>query len=269
MGLALANDTATFTFLKQGDVLPSVTTSQILTRRHRPGATITADGHFGPKTRAAVVEYQKAHKLKGDGYIGPKTWGSFESVSGFQTIDVVDGTDSSLVTLEATDIRRAGGDPIVVFGMSNGLEFVMRQIAQRGRRNNVMLLRIHGHGNRGLQNVTGGQINGAPHMAAISLSNFSAAEPSLRLITPVLLPFGSVQLLGCDVGGGTQGSQLVSRLAQTWGVPVTAGTHTQFGGGNDTFRFEGQTITGFPGGHNLKSWSKAMQDSFGNVTMPN
>jgi hypothetical protein len=150
--------------------------------------------------------------------------------------------------------------------MSNGIQFVTSQIVARGRAQNVMLLRFHGHGNRGLQNVTGGEINGAPHLAAISLSNYSQIESTIARIKSVMLPFGSVQLLGCDVGGG-RGSQLVSRLAGTWGVPVTAGLHTQFGGGNKTFRFEGQTVTGFPGGANLKSWSQAMESQFGNQTM--
>jgi hypothetical protein len=258
-----------FTFLINGDALPSVTTSQILLRRHRPGATITCDGAYGPKTKAAVSAYQGAHPpLKNDGIIGPNTWNSFMKVSRFQTIDVVDGTDPSLITFEVNDIRKAGGNPIVVFGQSNGLDFVMRQIEARGRPRNVMLLRIHGHGGKGTQNVTGGRINGAPHMASISLSTYAESEPSLARIRPVLAPFGSVQLLGCDVGGGG-GTQLVQRLAQTWGVPVTAGVHTQFAGGTDTFRFEGATVTGFPSGFNLKSWSKAMQDQFGNVTMPN
>ena len=183
----------------------------------------------------------------------------------FSALDVVDGTDPSLVNLEAADVRAAGGDPIVVFGMSNGIEVVTNQIVARGRNQNVMLLRFHGHGNQGLQNVTGGEINGAPHLAAISLSNFAQVEGTIRRIRPVMLPFGSIQLLGCDVGGG-RGSQLVARLATTWGVPVTAGLHTQFGGGNRTFRFEGPTVTGFPFG-NLKTWSQQMEDQFGNQSM--
>jgi Putative peptidoglycan binding domain len=255
-----------FTFLMNGDILPSVTTSQILLRRHRPQATIKADGNFGPRTKGAVENFQSFHHLTRDGIIGNGTWNQFMTVSGFQTIDVVDGTDPSLVNLEAADIRQAGGDPIVVFGMSNGIQFVTDQIVARGRRENVMLLRFHGHGNRGLQNVTGGEINGAPHLAAISLSNYTQIEPTIARIRRVMLPFGSVQLLGCDVGGG-RGSQLVSRLAGTWAVPVTAGLHTQFGGGNRTFRFEGPTVTGFPGGADLRSWSQAMETQFGNQTM--
>jgi peptidoglycan hydrolase-like protein with peptidoglycan-binding domain len=257
-----------FVFLKSGDALPSVATVQILLRRHRPNTLITADGQFGPRTKAAVEGYQGARPpLTKDGVIGPNTWNSFLAASKFQTIDLVDGTDPSLVQLEAADIRAAGGDPIVVFGQSNGLNFAMQQVAARGRTGNVMLLRIHGHGNRGLQNVTGGEINGAPHMASIALSNYGQAEPSLLLIRSKLLKFGSVQLLGCDVGGG-KGVHLVTRLAQTWGVPVTAGLHTQFGGGSKTFRFEGPTVSGFPPGLNLKSWAAEMEAEFGNVSVP-
>jgi hypothetical protein len=255
-----------FTFLINGDSLPSVTTSQILLRRHRPQTVIAADGIFGPKTKEAVEKFQSHHRLGKDGIIGNNTWNQFMAVSGFQTIDVVDGTDPSLVALEAADIKAAGGDPIVVFGMSNGIQFVTDQIVLRGKSKNVMLLRFHGHGNKGLQNVTGGEINGAPHLAAISLSNYSAIEKIIVRIKSVMLTFGSVQLLGCDVGGG-KGAQLVSRLANTWGVPVTAGLHTQFGGGNKTFRFEGPTVTGIPGDATLKSWSKSMESEFGNQSM--
>ena len=40
-----------------------------------------ADGIFGPKTEAAVKQWQKNHGLKADGIIGPKTWAS---LPGFQ-----------------------------------------------------------------------------------------------------------------------------------------------------------------------------------------
>lgn len=270
MGLFFQPTSATdatkpFTFQIRGDVLPSVTTTQILLRRHRPQSLITADGIYGPRTKAAVEAFQTLHNLVKDGIVGNNTWGGLTSVSGLQTIDVVDGTDPSLVAIEVGDIRRAGGDPIVVFGMSNGVEHVTNQILRRAGRRNVMLLRFHGHGHAGVQNITGGTINGTPHLAAIALSNFSQIEGTLRRIRPVMLPFGSVQLLGCNVGSGA-GSALIDRLSQTWGVPVTAGLNIQFAGGNTTFRFEGPTITAFPSG-GLKSWSQSMQAEFGNQTM--
>src|SRR5262245_10696034 len=122
MGLVLTG--RPFTFLQPGDALPSVTTSQILLRRHRPQTTIKADGIYGGRTKGAVENFQTQHTLKKDGIIGNGTWNAFLDVSRFQTIDVVDGTDPSLIALEATDIRAAGGDPIVVYGMSNGIQVV-------------------------------------------------------------------------------------------------------------------------------------------------
>lgn len=38
------------------------------------GYKIEVDGDFGPKTKAAVIDYQKKHGLTADGIIGPKTW---------------------------------------------------------------------------------------------------------------------------------------------------------------------------------------------------
>lgn len=250
------------TLMWNGDVLPSVTTAQILMRRHRPQTLITSDGHFGPKTGNAVWKFQDHHTLRRDQIVGPITWHKLEDVSRLRTIDMVDGTDPSLVQMEAADLRKAGFDPIVLFGMSNGLEVAMNEIAARGGNGQTMLLRFHGHGNNGLQNVTGGEINGAPHLAAISLSNFGQIEHLLIRIKRIFAEFGAVQLLGCDVGGG-KGTALVERLAQTWGVPVTAGIHTQFGGGRATFHFEGATVSKFPGGATLKGWSSAMEQRHG------
>lgn len=254
------------TLLWNGDVLPTVATAQILMRRHRPQTVITTDGHFGPKTGKAVRNFQEHHHLKMDQIIGPKSWHKLEDVSRFKTVDVVDGTDPSLVQLEAADLRKNGYDPIVLFGMSNGLEVAMNQIAARGGNGETMLLRFHGHGNNGLQNVTGGEINGAPHLAAISLSNYGQIEHLLVRIRKIFVEFGAVQLLGCDVGGGN-GTALVARLAETWGVPVTAGIHTQFGGGDKTFRFEGAVVNKFPGGATLKGWSAAMELKHGMVSV--
>jgi hypothetical protein len=53
--------------LKRGSKGESVKTLQEFLK-------ITVDGDFGPKTEAAVKEWQKAHGLMVDGIVGPKTW---------------------------------------------------------------------------------------------------------------------------------------------------------------------------------------------------
>lgn len=40
--------------------------------------TGSVDGKIGPKTKRAVVEFQKAMGLKADGKVGPKTWAELE-----------------------------------------------------------------------------------------------------------------------------------------------------------------------------------------------
>lgn len=39
----------------------------------------TADGVFGPNTKAAVVRFQRAHGLSADGIVGPKTWAAIRA----------------------------------------------------------------------------------------------------------------------------------------------------------------------------------------------
>lgn len=41
------------------------------------GAGLAVDGNFGPKTKAAVINWQRALGLTVDGIVGPQTWRSF------------------------------------------------------------------------------------------------------------------------------------------------------------------------------------------------
>ena len=49
---------------------------------------ITADGIFGPITKAAVKDYQTANGLKADGIVGPLTWGKLLGEEGQTTVPV-------------------------------------------------------------------------------------------------------------------------------------------------------------------------------------
>lgn len=52
----------------------------VLQRLLLPTSTIAVDGAFGPATRAAVINYQKAYGLSADGVVGPATWASLLGV---------------------------------------------------------------------------------------------------------------------------------------------------------------------------------------------
>jgi peptidoglycan hydrolase-like protein with peptidoglycan-binding domain len=60
------------TTLRRGN--PYRTQNRTLQRRlNALGASLAVDGHFGPKTRAAVKAYQRSRKLKVSGVVGPRT----------------------------------------------------------------------------------------------------------------------------------------------------------------------------------------------------
>lgn len=51
---------------------PKVRQLQELLNGH--GFHLVVDGEFGPRTKAAVMDFQAQHKLKADGLVGPVTW---------------------------------------------------------------------------------------------------------------------------------------------------------------------------------------------------
>lgn len=62
--------------LQQGDTGDAVKTlQQDMNKVKAAKPDLTVDGDFGAKTKAAVKEFQKEHKITIDGIVGPQTWG--------------------------------------------------------------------------------------------------------------------------------------------------------------------------------------------------
>jgi hypothetical protein len=234
----------------------------LLNRSLTRGCTIDVDGIYGRNTRQAVLDYQRRNWCGRDGTAGPETWGALLLRSPLRVIDAVDITDPSLASGEAADLRGAGGNPMITGGMSNGVEDVINRIRSRaGGNRSILLLRFHGHGTSGIMGVADGEGHVVVLRSAISLDNLPTLTPVLRRLRPLFVEFGSVELHGCQVARLRDGRTLVRRLAAIWGVPVSAGVQTQYGGGGirRTLRFEGPVFTAFPGGGNVRSWARGLR----------
>jgi peptidoglycan hydrolase-like protein with peptidoglycan-binding domain len=242
-----------YVYLKWGDSIPAVGVLQKLI--NRTGERLVADGIYGNNTKAAVQRFQRVRSLRDDGIVGQNTWPRVSANTNLPIIDCIDVFDESLLNLEVRDIRRTGGNPILIGGMSNGVEQAVNDIVSASG-NNVFLLRFHGHGISGVAGISDGQglNDGIDHRSSIERTNITRLLPILRRLAPIFGPYGNIQFMHCSTGRGPEGRRLLQQIADGVGVPVTAALTDQLGGGINTFKFEGPTFTAFPGGANLRSW---------------
>ena len=155
-------------------------------------------------------------------------------------------------------LKNAGGHPIIVYGMSNALSYVVDQIINRAQSfGTITLLRFHGHGAPGIMSIAGScGPDMSKHLADIGAKRRRMTRRILSELKPYFSPFGHVEFHGCSVGRGTDGARLLRSLARTLGVPVMAGIGTQYDeDDSDVFRFEGKVRTAYPDGKiKVSSW---------------
>lgn len=243
-----------YTDLRQGDTLPMVGVLQLLL--NRTGASLTPDGIFGPKTAAAVKLFQRSRKLGIDGIVGEHTWGRLTAGLRLPIVDSVDVWDPTFLHEDARDIQNAGGNPLLLGGLCNG---VAQAVSLLGGCRNVFLLRFHGHGGPGLAGVAEGQGELDPHSNERSLI---WADPAVLTIlshlSPIFGPYGCVEFIECETGRGPAGRRLLAELADCLGVPVTGAFLDQPFSRLATFRLLGPTFTAVPGGRTLLNWCKSL-----------
>src|SRR3546814_7132187 len=77
------------------------------------------------------MDFQRPRRLAVDGAVGVNTWPRVSVGSDkLAVIDCIDVFDESLYEMEANDIRRAGGDPMLIGGMCNGVEQIVSDIVR-------------------------------------------------------------------------------------------------------------------------------------------
>ncbi len=250
-----------YTILTEGDQLPSVGVMQKLLNA-RAGASLVADGEFTQKMTIAVMEFQNQRLMLNHGNIGRETYFRLtQCESRLNIVDFVDIFDGYSMDYEVSDITKAGGNPIYIGGMSNGVDEAVTKILKAAKPGSVFILRLHGHGSPGSVGISeGDQTIDNKHGSALTTDNWIYFEPIIRRLKPIFGPYGCIELMHCSPGRGLKGRFLINKIARTIGVPVTGAFKKQRAGGHDTFMFEGPTYTAIPGGGSLKSWCQALPD---------
>lgn len=265
---------STYASLKKNDRLPLVAILQLLLNRQAKGM-VDVDGVFGPKTEMAVRNFQAQHNLSYSGKVNRETWLKLIEGTGFRIIDCVDVTEEWMTEYDETGwvqsgkpehtldgFKAVGANPVEVGATTYGVRDAIRKVIDRaGNPGTLILLRFYGHGESGWQGISYGTgfHNYDDETSALWYKTLKSMEKNIRRLNSHLGIYTSIQLHGCQVAKWKRGERFVQRLADIWGVPVSAAKKDQYGSNAiDTFEFEGPVFNAFPKGKNLKTWSKGL-----------
>jgi hypothetical protein len=274
--------------IQSGDRGPRVVLAQILLNRHGAKPKLRVDGVWGDKTQTAVEAFRKASNLEPGGPIDADAW---KPLIAGQSLKLVDSVDVSSLTFQnketgkqetllsgsepdAKALKEGGGAPLLMTRHPlSGLEdAIQRIITYVGNDDEIALLRFHGHGNHGYWfTVEAGdpvdlkekdpkayRALAADWHGYLSNENFHKHKLTLAKLKPYFAKFASVEHHGCNVGKHSQ--PLLHKLANLWGVPVSAGQTIQYGAGKTAYVFEGTPFTAYPHHKNLKSWAHSVAE---------
>lgn len=281
--------------LRRGDRAPIVAACQALLNAHAmPGGLLDVDGVYGGRTEHAVRGFQGRVGLSPTGDLDPDTWSALSGGGDLRVFDTVDVFDPTLHESRAV-LESYGARPSIVGGMCNGVGALRSRMRIEGVSNGkLVLLRFHGHGNRGVQAVAYGTsvqlvfevIRGEPMPSSHAVPNPDSVPPeqlmvmaletaysglSLRSIesfpevaayvrglAPFFHRFGSIEFHGCQVGGGTKGRMFLRRMADLVGVPAVAAQQRQLTG--NAVRYSGPVEIAVPGGGSLEGWARSLPE---------
>jgi len=250
-----------YAIAEQGNILPIVAVVQVLLAR--AGYAAKADGHFGAKSRKAVQDFQRDHRpLTVDGSVSVQTWPRLvDREPGFVVLDCIDVDDGFMGEVEHA--RHYGGNPLVIGGMSNGVEQAISLIRGAAAGGSVSLLRFHGHGSPGGAGIGAGKWEYGDQGNILGPARIAQIGSLFGRLRGLFSPYGCIQFMHCSTGRGPSGTSVLQAVANATGVPATAAIRDQLGGGSTTFRYEGPTKTAVPGGGDIKGWATRLPPLYG------
>jgi hypothetical protein len=236
--------------VQRGDQLPTVALAQArLVEFGTPDLKV--DGNFGSKTHAAVLAFQRRVAVPTTGAVDQTTWGAMARGLPLSVVDVIDASDIVVLQEDFPHLNDGHSRVQVNYGMSRGALVLINKLVAENAPRSVGLLRLHGHGGPGKMLVSGNI--GSSTFAGGHFTQQNAVA-YYRLLGQIMKPYGSIEMHGCSVALGAKGRRLLAGLAETCGVPVTAGLGFQRGG-TEANRFEGPTSTSLPFGLTLQTWA--------------
>jgi hypothetical protein len=139
-----------FTQLYRPDRLPTVALVQAMLNQERTRRELSVDGIFGPRTEKAIQQFQKRRGLGKRKIVDRTVWEALTQSAGFNILDSVDITETNSEYYFAGGLRKAGGRPLLVGHMCNGVGQMVHNLisAAHAARGSVVLkitlrLRLH------------------------------------------------------------------------------------------------------------------------------
>jgi len=288
-------------FLTYGEKGPKVVLVQTLMRLHNIDVQI--NGHWQQECMKAVEEYRAKLNLRPLGSIDGKVFFNLLQGSKLKVIDSLDASAGDVADITKREMKAAGVKVLLNKRVpGHGVEKAVDNIVERSKNHRIALLRIFGHGNGGnwlsvaLGNpfhlrTSGSEADMAKYnvlkadwKSYIDNNHFGYHKKSLVRISPLFASFGSVELHSCTIGSTQQ--EMIQKMADTWGVPVTAGKGDQMVGtyykdaaGKNVpyfknkwgevvpfnFVMEGEVFRAYPNGGNLQKWAASVEASVPNL----
>lgn len=201
-----------YVYLKYGDRLPSVAVTQKLLNI-KTGISLRVDGVYLGKTRNAVRDFQKKKGVRLTGVIDENTWKRLShGNNNLRIIDCVDIFDPNLNS-ESRAIRRAGGKPILIPGMSGGVKYAVNEIIRVAGNYKTFILRFHGHGSAGNACVGEGTGVSGKHGSTIRSDDGAYLAPLLAQLSKIFSRYGCIQMMGCSLARGKSGRLLIRNIS--------------------------------------------------------